>query len=121
MGRPSPGSIVSALAAPIAGGQDERRYRHHRDSQPALADLDGDGTIEVIVGGNVLRANGVPTLVGLVAVRTRSTAASVAIGDVDGNAANGLEVVLGRDAWHADGSPLAGRPLQPSLSSACPR
>ena len=43
---------------------------------------------------------------------------SPAIGDLDGNPANGLEVVVGSGAWHADGTPVQGRPLATPLQSA---
>ena len=45
-------------------------------------------------------------------------ALSAAIGDLDGNPGNGLEVVVGSGAWHADGTPVADRPLATALESA---
>jgi hypothetical protein len=106
------------LPVPIEDGKTNGGTGTLATSQPALADLDGDGTIEIVVGGNVLRANGTPAAGWEGGRPTAVNAASAAIGDLDGNAANGLEVVLGRDAWHADGSPVVGWPSALSLSSA---
>src|SRR6185295_16759731 len=87
-------------------------------SQPALADLDGDGVREIVVGSNVLRLDGT-TVPGWEGGRPEAVnSLSPAIGDLDGDPANGLEVVLGSAAWHADGTPVAGRPFETSLSSA---
>jgi len=96
-------------------------------STPALADLDGDGAAEVIVHGGdgyvyVLRGSGAaypgwpratgesPESYGDVIMGS-----SPAVGDVDGDLAHDLEIVVGGTdgqvyAWHDDGAPLAGWP-----------
>ncbi len=106
------------LAVPIAGGETNGGTGTIATSQPALADLDNDGTVEVIVGGNVLRLDGTPAAGWAGGRPSALNAASAAIGDLDGNPGNGLEVVVGRDAWHADGTPVEGRPLPVLLASA---
>jgi FG-GAP-like repeat/FG-GAP repeat len=99
----------------------------HIDSSPAIADLDGDGTLEIVVGtghepgstsGNKVYAfhyDGTP-----VAGWPKSTGAFVwpspAIADLDGD---GLPEVIeacedgNLYAWHGNGSPVAGWPVRP--------
>jgi hypothetical protein len=106
------------LAAPIVGGTTNGAGGSASTAQPALADIDGDGGLEVMVGSNVLRADGTP-LPGWEGAKAGATnALSAAVGDLDRNPANGLEVVLGRDAWHASGAPVGGRPLAVPLAPA---
>jgi hypothetical protein len=117
-GTPVAGLDGAPLAAPIIHAEVNGAGSSRSSSQPALADLNGDGALEVIVGSNVLRADGtvVPGWEGAKA-GARNTL-SAAIGDLDGNLGNGLEVVLGGDAWHTDGTPVAGHPLPLPLASA---
>ena len=86
-------------------------------SSPVIADLDGDGFLEIVVGSYdskvyAWHANGT-----LVAGWPQSTGdyveSSPAIADLDGD--DSLEIVVGSldgkiYAWHADGTPVAGWP-----------
>ena len=75
-------------------------------AKPAIADLDGDGSVEVIVGPNVLELDGVPRQgweAGAPGVRS---ALSAAVGDLDLDPGNGLEIALGCTAWRADRTPV---------------
>ena len=100
------------LPVSITGGSTNAGAGSRSTSQPAIADLDGDGIVEIIVGANVLGLDGLPKPGWEGGHPEAVNALSPAIGDHDGNPANGLEVVVGRYTWHADGSPMAGRPLQ---------
>jgi hypothetical protein len=103
---------------------------HHVDGGPALADIDGDDSLEVFVGsidnylygwdhhGNDLP--GWPKLVGSGSVFD-GIVSSPAIGDIDNDTANGLEVVVGRGiiqsvtgrllAFHQNGDEVLGFPI----------
>jgi hypothetical protein len=103
---------------------------HHVDGGPALVDIDGDDSLEVFVGsidnylygwdhhGNNLP--GWPKLVGSGSVFD-GIVSSPAIGDIDNNATNGMEIVVGRGiiqstsgrliAYHQNGSPVSGFPI----------
>ncbi len=67
---------------------------------PALADLDGDGTVEVVVEGAIL--NGVN---GAIKASFAAGLSVPAVSDVDGDGK--LDVVDGRRAYRADGTLLA--------------
>jgi Big-like domain-containing protein/VCBS repeat protein len=116
-GSPVLGLHGAALVAPIVDAHVNGAGSIASSAQPALADLDGDGRMEVIIGPNVLHEDG-SVAAGWSTAKTGAVAAlSAAIGDLD-PAVPGLEVVLGAQAWHPDGSPVPGRPLPVSLSSA---
>ena len=102
---------------------------------PAVADLDGDGSLEIVVVddrrhrlaydriGRLLAGlpgRGGPGALGAPALRTKAyhvktgIFAAPSVGDVD-PATPGLEIVVGAldgrvYAWHADGTPVAGFP-----------
>jgi subtilisin family serine protease len=95
---------------------------------PALADLDGDGKLEIVIGsadGRMLafHSNGAP-LLGWPQATKSAALNSAAIGDIDGDGQ--LEVVAGTDrvreadgtysnylyAWHANGTLLPGWPVR---------
>ncbi len=86
-------------------------------AQPAIADLDDDGALEIVIGTNVLRADGNVASGWSGGRPAAHNTASAAVGDVDGDATNGLEVVVGRDAWHADGTPVIGWPVATQLTA----
>ena len=71
-------------------------------AQPAIADLDGDGTVEIIIGPNVLTVGG-DQINAMGALDNATPSLSAAIGDLDGNPAN-LEFVLGERAYRFDGT-----------------
>jgi len=87
-------------------------------SSPAVSDIDGDGTLEIIVGSQggfvyAWHADGTP-----VSGWPQSTGSSIlsspAIAEIDPYYA-GLEIVVGTNgkkvyAWHADGTPVSGWP-----------
>ncbi len=117
-GTPVAGLHGAPLAAPIDQAETAGSGSVRSSSQPALADLNGDGTLEIIVGSNVLRADGT-ALPGWEGAKPGArNSLSAAVGDLDGVAGNGFEVVLGTDAWHADGTTVTGRPFPSPLASA---
>ena len=87
-------------------------------SKPALADIDLDGTIEIIVGSNVFTPGGSRKIGWRTPKPSIQDAISAAIGDFDQNLGNGLEVVIGKSIWHADGSPATSSPLSKHMSPA---
>jgi hypothetical protein len=104
------------LAALITGGQTNGAGGFNSTAQPALADLDNDGLLEVVIGSNVLRSDG-SRMPGWTNGQVGAVnALSAAIGEFDANVANGLEVVLGRDAWRANGTRVPVTPLSSQLS-----
>lgn len=115
-GTPVAGLHGALLAAPIRNAQMLAGDGGISTSQPAIADLNNDGAKEIIIGSNVLRPNGT-YLPGWEGARpTAVNALSAAIGDVDGNKDNGMEVVLGNTTWLADGTLY--RTLSAHLASA---
>ncbi|MFH1086168.1 MAG: VCBS repeat-containing protein [Chloroflexota bacterium] len=89
------------------------------DSSPALADLDGDGRVEIIVGGDegllhVVDLDGRP-LPGFPTRAESLIEASPAVADMDGDGR--LDIVVGSwdgrmYVWDAHGQPLPGWPVQ---------
>ncbi len=98
------GLHMASLPIPIANASTNGVSNVSSTAQPAIADLDGDGVPEIIIASNVLQVNGtvVPGWAGGKPLAQNSL--SAAIGDIDGNLSNGLEVVLGNYAWHANGT-----------------
>ncbi|MDH3284355.1 MAG: VCBS repeat-containing protein [Acidobacteriota bacterium] len=117
-GIPVDGLHGARLAAPITGAVVNSGGSPHSSSQPAIADLDLDGIPEIIIGSNVLRTDGTPLPGWEGGQRGAINTLSPAVGELDGNIDNGLEVVLGSFAWHADGSPVAERSRLENLGSA---
>ena len=101
------GTLVSGfpatLARPITGTQSTGGGSFASSSQSALADLDGDGKLEIIIGSNVRRWDGSeqPGWVGGKAGAVDALSPAVARTPSDG-----LIVVLGSQVWRADGTPL---------------
>jgi hypothetical protein len=89
-------------------------------SSPALADLNSDGCLDIVIGGTdgkVYAWNGSNTdlLPGWPKSTSESKAVLVSplVAEIDNNISNGLEVVAGCDggdiyAWHANGDALGG-------------
>jgi outer membrane protein assembly factor BamD (BamD/ComL family) len=79
---------------------------------PALADLDGDGRLEIIVGsiaGYVYAWRDDGRLVaGWPQKAQQRITSSVAVGDLDGD--GDLEIVCAGHVWHHDGTPASGWP-----------
>lgn len=124
----------------ITGGRDGKVYIVHHDGTaftsggftwpqttggpirgtPAIADLDGDGEVEIVAGsedGNVsawnLDGNDVP---GWPINIGQPVISSPAVGNIDGDANHELEVVVGADdgkvyAWHHNGNAVGGWPV----------
>jgi hypothetical protein len=103
------------------------RYAGWSDSAPAVADLDGDGSLEVVVaayygGVLVFHQNGT-TAAGWPQTCGSQLETTPALADLDGN--GDLEVVVTSPsnqvcAWHHDGTAVAGWPVattSPVLSS----
>ena len=108
---------------------------HHVDGGPALVDINGDDSLEVFVGsidnylygwdhhGNNLP--GWPKLVGSGSVFD-GIVSSPAIGDIDNDTTNGVEIVVGRGiiqsvtgrllAYHQNGNEVSGFPIDLSGS-----
>jgi len=86
-------------------------------SSAALGDLDGDGNLEVVLGGHdgkvyAWHHDGTP-VAGWPQATGRDVYSSPALGDLEGDGK--LEVVVGSTdgkvyAWHHDGTPVAGWP-----------
>jgi hypothetical protein len=106
------------LPVPITKAETNSGTAGLATAQPAVADLDGDGGLEVIVGSNVLRTDGTPAPGWAGGRPAARNTASAAVADLDGLPALGLEVVVGADAWHADGTPVSGWPLGTVLTTA---
>lgn len=93
------------------------------ESSPALADLDGDTKLEVIIGSTdrrvyALRGDGSP-LTGWPRETGGIVTSSPAVGDLDADGV--LDVVVGSGdgkvyVWSADGRPKAGWPFETGLS-----
>lgn len=66
-------------------------------SQPAIADLDGDGSPEIIIGSNILQADGTQ----IFSDSGAKNALSAAVGDLDHDPFT-LEVVVGEKGWRWD-------------------
>lgn len=108
---------------------------HHVDGGPALVDINGDDSLEVFVGsidnylygwdhsGNNLP--GWPKLVGTGSVFD-GIVSSPAVGDIDNDTTNGVEIVVGRGiiqstagrliAYHQNGNEVSGFPIDLSGS-----
>jgi LruC domain-containing protein len=92
-------------------------------SSPSAADLDGDGDLELMIGGDddklwVWHHDG-RLAAGWPQAAAADLFSSPAVGDLDGN--GDLEIVIGSDdasvyAWHADGRQVSGWPKQTALS-----
>lgn len=93
----------ATLARPITGTQPTGGGSFFSSSQPALADLDGDGKLEIIIGSNVRRWDGSeqPGWVGGKAGAVDALSPAVARTSSDG-----LIVVLGSQVWSANGTLL---------------
>jgi hypothetical protein len=92
-------------------------------SSPAAADIDADGDVELLIGGDDDRLWAWHHDGSLVAGWPQTTGAdlfsSPAVGDLDGD--GDVEVAIGSDdanvyAWHADGTVLTGWPKKTNLS-----
>ena len=105
------------LALPITGALTNGAGSSRASSKPAIADLNGDGALEIVVGSNVLSSAGT-VLGGWEGGRPEAlNSLSAALADMDGDASNGREIVLGKYAWHADGTSVSGFPLGMALSA----
>ncbi len=112
---PVPGLHNAVLAQPITNADAVAADGANATSQPAIADINNDGVKEIVIGSNVLQPTGT-YLQGWEGGRNGViNSISPAIGDVDANPANGMEVVLGQHSWHADGTLY--RTLAASLTS----
>jgi len=99
------------LAEPICCAQTNGAGGFNAASKPAIADLDRDGDLEIIIGSNILQVDGTP-MPGWEGARPGTTSSlSPAIGELDGNLSNGYEIILGPTAWHANGTRVEGFPL----------
>ncbi len=79
-----------------------------RFGAPSLADLEGDGFVEVVVGGAVIEHDGTVRWSSRLAAQNCCSDPVSAVYDVDGD--GDLEVVAGNTVWEADGSVLWDRP-----------
>ena len=87
-------------------------------AQPAIADLDGDGSLEIVISSNILQSNGVQ----IFSDTSLINAKSAAIGRVDDDPTT-LEIVLGEQGWRFDTTTksfvdLGAVPTLPRLASA---
>jgi hypothetical protein len=115
-GTPVAGLHRAALAAPILNCLTHGGGGSRGTSQPVIADIDGDGVLEIIVGSNVLTATGQPKAGWVGGRPTATNAAAAAVGDLDGNTADGLEISVGNSMYHADGTPVPGWPVARVMS-----
>jgi hypothetical protein len=117
--------VISSLGADNGSGG------RASQSKPAIADLDRDGSPEVIIACNVFTAAGTlkagwenkkAEILASPWPRLDLGGISSAVGEMDGNPGNGLEMVYSHFAWHADGSLVAGFPipLPPRITSTGP-
>ena len=90
---------------------------NEKDASPTVADLDGDGTLEVVFPGiyqvYAFRANGTP-FPGFPVGWFGTAFSSISVGDIEGN--GGMELVVGGGdekayAWYADGKKMLGFPI----------
>jgi hypothetical protein len=97
---------------------------------PTVGDLDGDGQLEIVIavrGGGLAVVGGDGKLQGQLIKTQADTSASIQLLDLDGDGTlelvadnNSTEPSTGQgylEAYHADGSPVAGFPLRPTGST----
>lgn len=99
-----PGLHQTILSAPIINTQVNGSGSFGASAQPALVDLDNNGTVFIVIGSNVLSPTG-QYKSGWTAIKPGAiNSLPSSVGELDGNLQNGLEVVSGTHMWHADGS-----------------
>ncbi|MHC5111798.1 MAG: FG-GAP repeat domain-containing protein [Planctomycetota bacterium] len=90
------------LPVPVSSAQTHGAGSPASSAQPAIADINMDGRYEIVIGANVLSDEGeiITTLSGA------TPSLSAAIGDLDEQAGNGLEIVVGGRAYDSNGDQL---------------